>query len=97
MTPHGSHRPPFDHKTYCAGFHGDDVPCIRYVERTLIFDHTVHSSPSSVAAGLREIADRIEAEELTLIGMWSTGFGGPAEACLQVVATYEEEVPDGTA
>lgn len=46
----------------------------------------VHSSPKAVAAGLRDIADRIEAEELTLISIYSTGFGNVADAALQVIA-----------
>lgn len=47
---------------------------------------SVPSSPGEVAGALRLIADRIEADDLTLIGLWVTGFGEPWEACLQVVA-----------
>lgn len=55
-----------------------------------IFTVTAHPSPKSVAAELRNLADKIEAEELTLISVYNSGFGGPWEAALQVVVTRWE-------
>lgn len=49
------------------------------------FTFVTPAAPSSVAEGLRYIADLIEREQLCLIGLWSTGFGEPHEAALQVV------------
>jgi hypothetical protein len=46
---------------------------------------TVAGTYSGVAAALRLIADEIERHELTLIGLWSTGFGNETEAVIQVV------------
>ena len=62
---------------------------INYGEHTSVWSVTVAASPFDVARALRLIAERIHRDELTLIGLWSTGFGGPGEAVLQVVTTRE--------
>jgi hypothetical protein len=45
---------------------------------------TVPATPEGVASALRDIAGAIEALDLCLIGLWSTGFGEPWEAVIQV-------------
>ena len=52
---------------------------------------TVPACARSTAVFLRELADRIEAREGDdiLIGLWSTGFGGPDEFCFQVVLSED--------
>jgi hypothetical protein len=57
---------------------------------------TVPASPDEVAQALRLIGERIERSHLTLIGLWSTGFGDPSEAVLQVVTTREVRLPAGS-
>lgn len=80
-----------EHEDWCAACH-DKGPCVRMREVPMIWSFEVHQSPKDVARGLRDLADKIEAEELTLISVYNTGFGEAWEAALQVVATYEEEV-----
>lgn len=45
---------------------------------------TVPATPEGVASALRDIAGAIEDHDLCLIGLWSTGFGEPHEAVIQV-------------
>ena len=56
-------------------------------ERFVAWDETVPADPPSVANGLRAIADRVERDGLCLLSIYSTGFGEPWEAALQVIAT----------
>jgi hypothetical protein len=62
-----------------------DGESVHTVVPLLTWSETVPSSPKNVADALRRIATQIEDEQLCLISIYSTGFGGPADACLQVI------------
>ena len=64
-------------------------------EQFVSWTEVVPADPKEVALGLRRIAERVEAEGLCLISIYSTGFAECWEAALQVVATYEPEATDG--
>ncbi len=73
----------------------DQLPGSGQVERFLSWFETAHASSADVSRALRVIADEIEASELCLISIYSTGFGEPWESALQVIATTEEPSPSG--
>jgi hypothetical protein len=62
-----------------------------------MFTEAVSADPEAVASFLHRLANRIEAAEgaEVLIGLWSTGFGDPDEACFQVVLDAPNGSPKG--